>query len=63
METSIFEMMEQKQLDTDQGSVFYWYSQCGNGDLTLVFLHGLTADHTLFEKQISHFLGKASLLC
>lgn len=63
METSIFEMMEQKQLDTEQGSVFYWYSQCSNTDLTLVFLHGLTADHTLFEKQISHFLGKARLLC
>lgn len=63
METRIFEMMEQKQLDTDQGSVFYWYSQYGNGDLALVFLHGLTADHTLFEKQISNFWGKASLLC
>lgn len=62
MEKSIFEIMQQKQLDTDNGSVVYWISksQCVN---TLVFLHGLTADHTLFEKQLSHFLGRFDLLC
>ena len=53
METSIFEMMERKRLVTDQGSIFYWYNKCGDTNVTLVFLHGLTADHTLFEKQIS----------
>lgn len=63
METSIFEMMERKRLETDQGSIFYWYSKCGDTNVTMVFLHGLTADHTLFEKQISHYWGQANLLC
>lgn len=63
METSIFEMMQEKHLDTERGPVFYWYSRCSHTDTTLVFLHGLTADHTLFEKQISYYLGQASLLC
>ena len=44
METSIFEMMEQKRLETKQGSIFYWYSKCGDTNVTMVFLHGLTAD-------------------
>ena len=62
METSIFEMMERKWLETDQGSIFYWYSKCSDANVTMVFLHGLTADHTLFEKQISNFLVQNNLL-
>lgn len=63
METSIFEIMQEKQLATKQGTVYYWYSKCTSADATLVFLHGLTADHTLFEKQISHYRGRVNLLC
>lgn len=63
MENSIFEMMEQKQLDTERGPVVYWCSKQGDGDAAMVFLHGLTADHTLFEKQIAHYWGRARLLC
>lgn len=54
--------MQQRQLDTDNGSVVYWNSKC-QCEKTLVFLHGLTADHTLFEKQLSHFLGRFNLIC
>ena len=63
METSIFEMMQEKQLVTKRGIVFYWYSKCSDADTTLVFLHGLTADHTLFEKQLSHYRSRVNLLC
>lgn len=62
MEKSIFEIMQQKRLDTDNGSVVYWVSKCQSVN-KLVFLHGLTADHTLFEKQLSHFFGRFNLLC
>lgn len=62
MEKSIFEIMEQKQFDTSSGSIAYWVSKC-QSENTLVFLHGLAADHTLFEKQIPHFLGRCNLFC
>lgn len=62
MGTSIFELMQQKQFHTEHGSIVYWISN-GESEYTLVFLHGLTADHTLFEKQISYFKGRFHLFC
>lgn len=62
MAKSIFERTEQRQLDTDSGLVIYWVSKC-QSELTLVFLHGLTANHTLFEKQLPHFWERFHLLC
>lgn len=55
-------MMEQKRIGTDKGPIVYWISKC-QSEYTLVFLHGLTADHTLFEKQISYFCGHFNLFC
>lgn len=62
MGRGIFETMQQKHLDTDYGSVVYWIDKC-QSEITLVFLHGLTADHTLFEKQLPHFRGRYNLFC
>lgn len=62
MEKSIFEKMQQKQFNTDNGSIVYWISRC-QSENTLVFLHGLTADHTLFEKQLSYFVNRFNLFC
>lgn len=62
MERNIFEMMDQKQFETGNGPVAYWISKC-QSEITLVLLHGLTADHTLFEKQIPCFLGRYNILC
>lgn len=62
MGNSIFGLMEQKRFETDSGAIVYWVSKCRSG-CPLVFLHGLTADHTLFERQIPHFLGRFPLLC
>lgn len=62
MEKSIFETMERKQFNTSNGSIAYWINKCPS-EITLAFLHGLTADHTLFENQISHFWGCYNLIC
>lgn len=44
-------------LKTKSGDVHYWYSYIG-AETTLVFLHGLTADHRLFSEQIPFFKDK-----
>ena len=62
MEKSIFEVMEQKQLVTAHGPVYYWISN-KQFETTLVFLHGLTADHTLFEKQIPNYIEQFNIFC
>lgn len=48
-------------LETEKGNVHYWYSDIG-ADTTLVFLHGLTADHRLFDGQITFFERKFNCL-
>jgi len=46
---------------TPSGTIHYWVDHIGPDALTLVFLPGLTADHRLFEKQLSFFRGKYNL--
>lgn len=50
--------MNEKTYTTPLGVIHYWIHIISTDDLTLVFLPGLTADHRLFEKQISFFEGK-----
>lgn len=48
--------METKSIKTDRGIVYYWIFR--NDSLNakcIVFTHGLTADHTMFEKQVEFF--------
>jgi len=55
--------MIKKSFVTGCGRIHYWLS--GNIDtdaLTLVFLPGLTADHRLFERQISYFEGRMNIM-
>ena len=48
--------MLEKELRTARGTVHYWVSgEPEPGRDAIVFLHGLTADHRLFEKQIESF--------
>lgn len=63
MEKSVFEIMIQKQFMTENGNIVYWINNCSNQEYALVFLHGLTADHTLFEKQISYFSKRFKVFC
>ncbi|MCM1578614.1 MAG: alpha/beta hydrolase [Ruminococcus sp.] len=60
-DTGIFEKMRQCRFDTDNGSVVYWADNC-QSETTLVFLHGLTADHRLFEGQAEYFRGRFGLI-
>lgn len=52
--------MEEREYRTRLGTIHYWVSH-GEGT-PLVFLPGLTADHRLFEKQLSAFEGRYPLL-
>ena len=54
--------MEEKTYKTLSGTIHYWIHQIDREKLTLVFLPGLTADHRLFEKQISYFKDKYNML-
>lgn len=55
--------MERKTFTTNSGNVAYWVdASAGPNAPWLVFLPGLTADHTLFDNQMSHFSGKARCL-
>ena len=56
-------MAYQKSFDTGAGTVVYWVDAAAeSGKPWLVFLPGLTADHTLFDAQMAHFAGKANCL-
>ena len=51
--------MDSKAYQTESGTVCYWVdSSAGPEAPWLVFLPGLTADHTLFDAQMAHFSGK-----
>ena len=63
MKKNIFEEMNQKELQTENGRIVYWVSSCCANKRTLVLLHGLTADHTLFDRQIRYFIGRYNILC
>lgn len=47
--------MEEHVQATKGGKVFYWTNTFRAQRQTLVFLHGLTADHSLFDKQVEYF--------
>ncbi len=55
--------MKEQILTTEYGDVHYWISDdFAAGRLTMFFLHGLTASHELFSKQIGYFEGRYNLL-
>lgn len=57
------EKMARHWLDTSRGRVAYWISRPEEEPARcLVFLHGLTADHTLFERQLPAFREKHTIV-
>ena len=55
--------MDRKSFDTSSGKVAYWVDvTAGSRAPWLVFLPGLTADHTLFDAQMKHFAGKTNCM-
>ena len=56
--------MKKKKLPTEYGDVIYWISDDFEEDkITLFFLHGLTASHKLFSKQIEYFKLEYKMIC
>ena len=55
--------MEHKFITSANGSTHYWVNHNVNeGSKWIVFTHGLTANHIMFEKQVSFFREKFSIL-
>lgn len=55
--------MKEKILETENGNVHYWINEPFQKErMTLFFLHGLTASHQLFKKQIPFFKEKYNLI-
>ena len=56
-------MMIERTLQTAKGTLHYWQSENWKPDAdTLFFMHGLTADHTLFDRQAAFFEPSANVL-
>lgn len=55
--------MEHRTHVTSSGTVHYWVDESADLEAPwLVFLPGLTADHTLFDQQMEHFAGTTNCL-
>ncbi len=55
--------MEHRQIKSDNGEIHYWINKHENpAAKCIVFTHGLTANHTMFEKQIEQFSLKYTVL-
>ena len=55
--------MKHEILKTDRGDVHYWiHRQKDLNAPCLVFTHGLTANHTMFEKQEAFFTDKYTII-
>lgn len=53
---------EHKWIESINGRVHYWVSNKGSETTCIVFTHGLTADHTMFEKQVEFFAKEYCVL-
>lgn len=48
--------MQKAKIDDSAGSIVYWRSDVFDlSKDTVFFLHGLAADHTMFERQFTSF--------
>lgn len=53
--------LSEKSITSENGRTYYWVSFTDK-EVTLVFLPGLTANHSLFEKQIVYFQDKYNIV-
>lgn len=47
--------MDHKKYITEKGTIHYWVNICSPEKKWIVFLPGLTADHSLFDSQVECF--------
>ena len=52
--------MNHKTVTNDRGSIQYWVD--GTADETILFTHGATMDHGMFEMQMNHFAKKYKVI-
>mgnify|MGYP003818183745 CR=1 FL=1 len=54
---------EHKQIQSDNGITHYWIMRNTNkAAKCIVLTHGLTADHSMFEKQVEYFQENCSVI-
>lgn len=53
--------MTEKYISSERGKTYYWIGKT-KSPFTLVFLHGLTANHHLFDRQTEFFSKKYSVI-
>lgn len=54
--------MKQSFVKCENGIVYYWHTDIDSTKKTLFLLHGLTANHTMFEKQVDYFKEKYNVI-
>lgn len=54
--------MNQALVKQENGIVFYWHTNIDLTKKTLFFLHGLTANHTMFDNQVAFFADKYNVI-
>lgn len=54
--------MQHKTILSQDGTVHYWIARNDNVSDCIVFTHGVTADHTMFEKQIPYFSDNYTII-
>lgn len=55
--------MEDKVFKTNRGTIYYWISRSENPNAKcIVFTHGLTANHSMFEKQMEYFKQQYTMI-
>lgn len=55
--------MEHKYMESENGIVHYWIQRHKNIDTNcIVFTHGLTANHSMFDKQVKYFASNYSVI-
>lgn len=55
--------MEHKSIKSERGATHYWINKNkDNNARCIVFTHGLTANHMMFEKQIDYFSNKYTVV-
>ena len=53
--------MDHKKYITEKGTIHYWVNICSPEKKWIVFLPGLTADHSLFDSQVECFSKKYNM--
>lgn len=63
VESEVEMTMEKKIIHTENGDLYYWVG--GNQSIDaecVVFIHGMTADHSMFDKQVDYFSNEFKII-